>query len=123
NSYKPPDLLQWLSVSCSRMNSASSCCCSLLNVSPSSSSGLPSQVLPSDCLRRQRRISSALPLSSTSGTPCPAASSGRVQCGQSSHPSANESSTAESACPSTPGSSQATASRSTMAPSAPPDNT
>src|SRR5690606_27904111 len=39
------------------------------------------------------------------------------------HPPENESSTAESACPSTPGISRVTASRSTMAPSSPPDNT
>ena len=44
----------------------------------SRSSGLLSQVRPSDCFKRQRRISAWLPDSNTGGTSIPSNTSGRV---------------------------------------------
>jgi hypothetical protein len=66
------------------------------------------------------------PDSSTSGTLAPAVggqTSGRVYCGQSSSPSANDSSTAEAPSPSAPGNCRTQASTSAIAASSPPEST
>src|SRR5215472_7411341 len=73
--------------------------------------------------RRHSRTLPWSPLSSTSGTRMPRNSSGRVYCGYSSVPAANDSSVSESELPSTPGISLPTASTTTIAGSSPPLNT
>src|SRR5207245_3613826 len=70
-----------------------------------SRSGRSRRVFSSAACRRQRRICSWFPPSSTSGTRSPRKSEGRVYCGQSRIRSAwlNDSITAETSFPSTPG--------------------
>src|SRR5690606_9185757 len=113
--------------SCSRRNSSSSFLSSSLRGRPSRRSGRRSHVLPSACFSRQRRMLPWWPESSTSGTatsiPSTGQRSGRVYCGQSSSPSAKDSSTAEASSPSAPGSCRTTASMSAMAASSPPERT
>src|SRR3989442_975433 len=58
-----------------------------------------------------------------SGTRAPWYTSGRVYCGQSSRPSANDSSSADCSSPSAPGSWRTTASISAIAASSPPEST
>src|SRR5258708_79535 len=89
----------------------------------SSSSGLRSQVRPSDCFSRHRSICAWCPESSTGGTASPAYVSGRVYCGQSRSPLTNESCSADSPSPSAPGNCRTTASISTIAASSPPERT
>ena len=83
----------------------------------------PGQVLPSDCLRRQRRIAAWSPDSNTAGTASAPSRSGGVQCGQSSNPSSNESCAADAALPSAPSRRRPIASISTAAASSPPEST
>src|SRR5688572_2209684 len=107
----------------SRLNSSSNRFSSSFSLRTSSRSGRLSQVRPSACFSRQRRMFSWCPESSTSGTLAPAYVSGRVYCGQSSSPSANDSSSADCSSPSAPGSWRTTASTSAIAASSPPDST
>src|ERR1700682_1199339 len=111
----------------SRWNSPSKAFSSSLSAFACSSSGRLSQVRPSACFRRQRLMFSWCPDSSTSGTRSlpafPAHTSGRVYCGQSSKPAANDSSSADWWAPSAPGNCRTTASISAIAASSPPEST
>src|SRR5581483_6846413 len=73
--------------------------------------------------RRQRAISAWLPESRTSGTRIPRKTSGRVYCGYSRSPSANDSSASDARFPITPGTSRAIASMTTAAAASPPEST
>src|SRR5438093_3358768 len=105
------------------LNSSSSLRSPSLIPRRSSSSGLLSQVRPSDCFSRQRSICAWWPESSTGGTASPAYVSGRVYCGQSRSPFTNESCSADNPSPSAPGSCRTTASIRTIAASSPPERT
>src|SRR6266852_1933826 len=117
------DVHRFAPSSSSRLNSSSSLRSLSLIPRRSSSSGLRSQVRPSDCLSRQRSIWAWWPESSTGGTTSPAYVSGRVYCGQSSSPFTNESCSADNPSPSAPGNCRTTASISAIAASSPPERT
>src|SRR5688500_14286878 len=104
-------------------NSSSSLLSSSLSLRTASRSGLLSQVRPSACFSRQRRMFSWCPDNSTSGTFSPRYVSGRVYCGQSSSPSANDSSITDAGSPTDPGSCRTTASISAIAARPPPEST
>ena len=73
--------------------------------------------------RRQRATRAWSPERSSSGTAQPRNSAGRVYCGYSSRPSANDSCSPDAAFPITPGTSRATASTTTSAAASPPAST
>src|SRR6185295_488193 len=102
-------------------NSSSSNRSSSLRLRTSSRSGRLSQVRPSACFSRQRRMFSWCPESSISGTFSPRYFSGRVYCGQSSSPSTNDSSMTEALSPTAPGNCLTTASISAIAAISPPE--
>ena len=75
--FRPPSAAsQWLIFKFLR-NASNNCAASLSSSRPFSKSGRFSQVFPSACCFRQRRISSWLPDSNTGGTSSPATDSGR----------------------------------------------
>src|SRR5688572_6705310 len=87
-----------------------------------SRSGRRLRVRATEASCRHLRTASWRPLTSTSGTPTPRNSAGRVYCGYSSRPALNDSSTVE-ASSMAPGSRRATASTTTRAASSPPLST
>ena len=95
----------------------------LLSSTCSISSGRRDSVSSMALSRRQRSISAWLPFSKTSGTFMPRNSAGRVYCGYSSSPSENDSVSADSLLPNTPGIKRAMQSIATIAASSPPVST
>src|SRR6266566_5247568 len=76
--------------------------------------------LAAACWRRHWRMRAWSPERSTSGTPRPRYSAGRVNCGQPADSLENVSCVSDSGSPTTPGTSRATASMRTMAGISPP---
>src|SRR5581483_11783432 len=103
-----------------RSNRSMSCRSSSVRLASVSSSGRRRQVSQSACSRRQRATRAWSPDSSTAGTRAPRNSSGRVYCGGSSRPLANDSRSAAPSAPSAPGSNRVTASVTMRAGSSPP---